>query len=518
MRRAFILLSFILLTMNHPLTRAGQMETVPVGDKSNAWIYEYVDKLYLRGLLKELHSGTRPYYRGEVASALLNLKIKSETDDLKLNSFEKSLLAELEREFEPEMKSLGDKKRLKFGADFLENSRFLSRSKTNLYESFLPFIQADVGDKFSLLCRYSIDEGLAKDSLYTGKIWRGFAGDAVQAYLSFKLPYFNLFLGRDNLFWGQSRLSSLILSPDSPPMDMLRIEGKWGFFKMTSFFTKLDPVEYSDSTGANTARRYLSAHRLSFRIKEFAQIGFSETVVYGGKNRQFELYYLNPLLWLHGAQLNEGEDDNTFLGFDFNFAPLRKTILYGELLIDDLQIEKKTSSDKEPSEIAYSLGLKTADLLGLPGTELSLEYLRISNWTYNQKYPWNRYTYKHKMIGNPLGPDADNIYISFAGYLRKNLEGKLSFEQTRKGEGKINSSWSEPWLSPDYQAEFPSGTVEKGNTFGFSLTYNYRNLLRASLSSDFSKISNVGNILGKDERSTRVSFLIHYHLAKRIGG
>ncbi len=518
MRKAFILLSLILLTFYHSPIRAGQMETVPVGDKSYSWIYEYIDKLYLRGYLKEFHLGTKPYYRGEVASALLNLKAKMEKQELKLNSFENYLLSELELEFEPEMKSLGDKKRLKLGADFLEDSHLVSNRKSIFYESFLPYIQADIGDKFSMICRYSIDEGLAKDSLYTGKVWRGFAGDAVQAYLSFKLPYFNLFLGRDNLSWGQSQLFSLILSPNSPPIDMLKLEGEWGIFKATSFFTKLDPVEISDSTGINKIQRYLSAHRLGLRIKNFLQLGFSETIVYGGKNRQFELYYLNPLLWFHGAQLNEGEDDNTFLGFDFNFTPFRKILLYGELLIDDFQIEKKNSSDKEPNEIAYSLGTKTADLFGLTGTELNLEYLRINNWTYNQKYPWNRYLYKNKIIGNPLGPDADELYFSLSGYLRKNLEAKVSFEQMRKGEGKITSLWNEPWLNPGYQDKFPSGTVENSNTFQLSLSYNYRNLFRANLSGDFTKISNAGNIPGKEEKLTRFSLLIHYHLAKKIGG
>ncbi|MDP3024967.1 MAG: capsule assembly Wzi family protein [candidate division Zixibacteria bacterium] len=518
MRKAFIFLSFILLTIHHLPILAGQMETVPVGDKSYSWIYEYIDKLYLRGYLKEFHLGTKPYYRGEVASALLNLNTKIGKDGLPLNSFEKYLLSELEREFEPEMKSLGDKKRLKFGADFLENSHIVSNRKSIFDESFLPYIQADIGDKFSLICRYSIDEGLAKDSLYTGKIWRGFAGDAVQAYLSFRLPYFNLFLGRDNLSWGQSRLSSLILSPDSPPMDMLKLEGKWGFFKATSFFTKLDPVEYADSTGISKARRYLSAHRLSFRIKEFAQIGFSETVVYGGKNRQFELYYLNPLLWFHGAQLNEGEDDNTFLGLDFNLTLFRKVLFYGEFLMDDFQIEKKSSSDREPNEIAYSLGTKAADLFGLTGTELNLEYLRINNWIYNQKYPWNRYLYKNKIIGNPLGPDTDELHFSLSGYLRKNLEAKISLDHLRKGEGKISSSWNQPWLNPDYQDKFPSGTVENSNTYQLSLNYNYRNLFRANLSGDLTKVSNAGNIPGRDEKLTRFSLLIHYHLAKKIGG
>ncbi|HEX9912327.1 MAG TPA: capsule assembly Wzi family protein [candidate division Zixibacteria bacterium] len=512
MRKSLIIIFFILSTIYHIPVRAGQMETVPVGDKSYSWIYDFIEKLYLRGYLKEIHIGTKPYYRGEIASALLNLKTKMEKESLQLNPFEKYVFSELETEFEPEMRTLGDQKRLKWGIDFLENSFLSTNRKSLFYESFLPYLQADVGDKFSLICRYSIDENLAKDSTYTGKVWKGFAGDAVQAYLSFKLPWFNLFLGRENLSWGQN----LILSPSSPPMDMLKLEGKWGFLKATSFFAQLDPMVITDSTGTSKVRRYLSAHRFSFNVKELLQVGFSETVIYGGKNRWFELYYLSPLLWFHGAQLNEGEDDNTFIGFDFNFTPLKKFILYGELLIDDFQIEKKSDSDKEPNELGYSIGLKAGDLLGLNGSEFNFEYLRVNNWTYNQKYPWNRYFFKNKTIGNPLGPDADNFFISLGGYLRKGLEARLYYELTHKGEGKITSVWYEPWLyEEDYREKFPSGIVERTDDFQLSLTYHYRNLLRATLAGEFVKISNSNNISGSDDKQTGLSLLIHYHFVKR---
>ncbi len=516
MKKSLIIIFFILSTIYHLPVRAGQMETVPVGDRSYTWIYDFIDKLYLRGYLKELHLGTKPYYRGEVALSLLNLKTKIENDKLQLTPFEKYIFSELENEFEPEMKSLGDKNRLKLGIDFLENSNLTTNRKSIFYESFLPYLQADMGDKFSFICRYSIDESLAKDSTYTGKVWKGFAGDAAQAYLSFKLPWFNLFLGRESLSWGQNRLSSLILSPNSSPMDMLKLEGKWGFLKATSFFAQLDPVEITDSTGTSKIRRYLSAHRFSFKIKEFLQVGFSETVIYGGRNRWFELYYLNPLLWFHGSQLNEDEDDNTFLGFDFNFTPLRKLLFYGEFLIDDFQIEKKSTFDSEPNELGYSLGLKLGDLLGLNGSEFNFEYLRINNRTYNQKYPWNRYIFKNKTIGNPLGPDADNFFISFGSYLRKGLEAKVSYELTRKGEGKITSSWNEPWLNvEDYHEKFPSGIVERTDNFQLSFDYHYKNLFRATLSGDFIKISNMKNISGSDDKQTRFSLLIHYHFVKR---
>lgn len=516
MKTRTVFLFLLLWLFSYLPAQPGQMETVPIGDKSYEWIYDYIEKLYLRGYLKELHLGTKPYYRGELAQSLLGLKTKIETENLKLSSFEKYLFHQLENEFEPEMVNLDKRKRLKWGLDFIENSRLSSNRKSIFYESFLPSLQADIGDNFSLLCRYSIDEGLAKDSAYTGKVWRGFAGDASQVYLSFKLPYFNLFIGRENLSWGQSRLSPLILSPNSPPMDMLKLQGEWSFFKLSSFFAQLDPVTISDSTGTAKYRRYLSAHRFSFKVKSFLELGFSETVIYGGENRWFELYYLNPLLWFHASQLNENEDDNTFFGMDFNFTPLRKLFFYGEFLIDDFQIEKKSKSDKEPNELGYSLGLKLTDLMGLNGSEFDLEYLRINNWTYNQKNPWNRYLYKNKLIGNPLGPDTDNLFLSIGSYLKKGLEAKISYELTRKGEGTVNSSWDEPWLYiENYKENFPGGIVEKTNKFQLWLNYSYQSIFRANLFFDYVKISNSENVSGEDEKFYGFSILLHYHLVKR---
>jgi hypothetical protein len=214
--------------------------------------------------------------------------------------------------------------------------------------------------------------------------------------------------------------------------------------------------------------------------------------------------------------LNENEDDNTFFGLDFNFSPLRKLLFYGEFLIDDFQVEKKSASDKEPNELGYSLGLKLADFLGLNGSELNLEYLRINNWTYNQKNPWNKYLYKNKLIGSPLGPDADNLFLSMGGYLRKGLEAKISYERTRQGEGKVTSEWDEPWLSiEDYQESFPGGIVEKTGKLQLSLNYNFKSIFRANLSFDYAKISNSENILGSEEKFYGFSILLHYHFVKK---
>jgi len=55
---------------------AAQTETVPVGDEVYSWVYDFIDQLYLRGYLREIHLGSKPYYRGEIASLILSLDEK----------------------------------------------------------------------------------------------------------------------------------------------------------------------------------------------------------------------------------------------------------------------------------------------------------------------------------------------------------------------------------------------------------------------------------------------------------
>jgi len=501
------------------VAEAGQTETIPVGDNIYEWVYEYIDQLYLRGYFRELHIGTKPFYRGEIASLIFSLEDKIERKEIQPTQTEKWLIGELEKEFSYEISALREKnedgKELKLGLDFLENAHFKKAEKSNFLERGLPFLGGQWGKGFSFLVRYNIDEGLAKDPYYTGKVWNGFAGEAHQAYLSFHFPYFELLLGREKLSWGQSKISSLIMSEDSSPADMLKIQKRWGFFQGTAFAGILDPM-ISDE--GEEIERYFSGHRVSFKILSLAELGFSETVVYGGENRNLEPYYLNPLFWYHGAQLNNKRDDNTFICFDFNFTPKRNLLFYGEFLIDDFQIEKKSKSDKEPNELGYVVGFSWANSFKLDGYQMNLEYDRIGNRTYNQKNIWNRYLNRNRLIGSKLGSNSDYFKASIKGWLTRGLEGEISYGLLRKGEGSVYSVWEEPWLyvEGDYKEKFPSGVVEKTNEFSFRLGYNYDSVLRLNLSLQYSEVTNKDNILNRKEKNLNLGFLFQYHFTKDL--
>jgi hypothetical protein len=518
--KKIVLTILILLALELSVkVEAGQTETIPVGDEIYEWVYEYIDQLYLRGYFRELHTGTKPFYRGEVASLVLSLEDKIEKKEIQPTKTEKWMIREMEKEFSYEISALRenneDGKELKLGLDFLEDAQFQKAEKSNFFERGLPFLGGQWGKGFSFLVRYNIDESLARDPYYTGKVWNGFAGEAHQAYLSFHFPYFELLLGREKLSWGQSKISSLIMSEDSSPADMLKIQKRWGCFQGTAFAGFLNPM-ISDE--GEEIERYFSGHRVSFKILSLAELGFSETVVYGGKDRNLEPYYLNPLFWYHGAQLNNNRDDNTFICFDFNFTPKRSLLFYGEFLIDDFQIEKKLKSDQEPNELGYVLGFSHVFPSMLNVFQMNIEYDRINNRTFNQKNIWNRYLNRNRLIGSKLGPNSDYLKTSIKGWLTQKLEAELSYGFLRKGEGSVYSSWEEPWLyvEGDYKEKFPFGVVEKTDELSFGLGYNYDSVLRLGLSLQYSQVANKNNVLNKKEKNLNFRFLFQYHFAKDL--
>ncbi len=506
------LLAAAILALPTVSAKAGMMETLPVGDEVYRWTYEYLDELYTRGLLHDLHLGTKPFFRGEIAQELLSLRERIARGEITISWPEDFLLQELEDEFAGEMNQLRLKadspeearidREFSWGLDFREGSSFKSREKAAFRETLWPYAKARIGQSFFACTRYMIDENLAKDPDYQGKIWRGFAGDAAQAYLSFELPYLKVLLGRERVAWGQRSTGELILSQNALPLDMVKIQGGWGIVQGSAFVAFLSSLTVRDSVGEiSHLNRYLSGHRISLNLFSKAQLGFSETIIYGGEDRQVEAYYLNPLLWYHGAQLNENRDDNTFFALDFNLRPKRDVILYGELLIDDLQIEKKQPGDQEPNELGYTGGFSVMDVFGWRGSEVNFEYTRINNWTYNQSLKRNRYLHRNRLLGNPLGPDADDLTASVSTWWRGGLKSKITYQRTRCGEGGVDSPWNEPWLSTgwDYLVAFPRGVVERLSRVGVALEYNYAGVLGCRLNWDHLDFDNYRNVEDRKE-------------------
>jgi hypothetical protein len=321
---------------------------------------------------------------------------------------------------------------------------------------------------FGALGFFNLDRAKAIDPDYIGKKYRGLAGEIETAALFYKRDRITIIFGRLRAFWGPQRVN-LLLSETTEPLDLLSASFESGRLSVNFLFARLDQsrpdsvdfIRFPDRSFNDN--RYLAGHRVDIRLHRNFRLGLFETVIFGGEGRPPELSYLNPLQFFHSAQLNEDTDDNTILGADFTYLPGAGIAAYGQILVDDFQIDKESQGDQEPDEIGIMIGLFKAGKIASLIPDLKAEYVRITNRTYHQRDPRNRYLYRNKLTGHPLGPDADSVSIKARLWPHERFFAEIELAYRRHGEGSIYKPWDEPWeeAEGDYDEPFPTGLVEK---------------------------------------------------------
>jgi hypothetical protein len=330
----------------------------------------------------------------------------------------------------------------------------------------------------SFYADFVLDEELAEDETYSGKKWRGLAGDVDQAFATYHSKRINVIAGRFGSFWGPRH--SLIFSPEQK-LDGFGYSLKWGHLTLSYRLGSLDGLNPDEHGVEQFEPRYIAAHRYDLHLSRSLRLGLFETVVFGGPGRQIDLFYLNPFIFFHGSQLNENLDDNTTVGFDFDYQPFDKFKMHGQVLVDDYQMDNKSQGDYEPNQVGLVVGGYLVDLF--PRLDFEFEYSRVTNWTFNQMHERNRYTNDARPIGSALGNDYDRGELKFSRWWKPTLRSGLEFGYLRRGEGRIGAEWSQPWLEVegDYSEPFPTGTVERTATLaittdGFPTSFSFFSL------------------------------------------
>ena len=312
---------------------------------------------------------------------------------------------------------------------------------------------------------------------YIGKRWRGIAAYTEQAYLRYSTKYVNFMVGRDFIRWGPSKNGTLVLSNITRPLDQFNVSFHFGIFKYSFLTSQLDPYPYANVDSIVVPiRRYISGHRLDVSlIKNRLQIGISEIILYGGPGRNIDFTYLNPFIFYHGAHKNNSDETNVLPTLDIMFYPTKKINIHSSILIDDIQIEKTGPGDLEPNEIGIIAGLNWSDPLNVLGSNISFEYVRVTNRTYKTPNLWETFIHRNEPLGHPLGNDFDHWQVGLSKWFFGKARAQIRYSQTRKGEGSIYTPWDNPWseytVEEGYSEPFPTGVVEKRNQMSFLFDY-----------------------------------------------
>ena len=279
-----------------------------------------------------------------------------------------------------------------------------------------------------------------------------------------------LILGRDYFDFGLGKNSTLFLSDQSRPFDQLR----WQY-------------EYKNISGGLTAiqlenidneKRYLTLHTFKYSKPAVVDVLFGEAILYSGINRSIELQYFNPFLfWMPEVMNNTTGDANGFLYVGLSLKMIPTWEFWGEILIDDFQINHESKGDLEPNEIGLITGFSKS---GFPFTTSHwfLEYTLITNRTYQTPQLSETYTHRGFPIGHYLGNDFDLWQLHYeqeiSSMIGITLIEQMKFENVnfycdlaylRDGTNGMDTPFDTPWedstvtMATGYSEPFPTRPI-----------------------------------------------------------
>ncbi len=399
---------------------------------------------------RDLDVWSRPFTRGELAAEVIRL--------IRSGAAERSgavagYLDELADELAPEIADLergtnengvarGDEERLREGRYTLRGESDLSL-QSEREASFRGIALLDgavsVSRHVAWRQRLEIDSRGGDDPDFDGRPWKnGVAAQFRAASASIDFGAFRFTAGRRPVSWGVGLEGGMLLGRPKPSFDQLSARVRLGRFGAEAFTAPLDGLETTGADGeVVTARRFLAAHRITFRAGGLLYVALSESVVYGGENRSFDWAYANPLLLEYAVQWNRKQNDNTLWSAEAYVRAGEHADLFGEFLVDDFQYDLKT----EPNQIGFLAGARLHRFGALPGLFVDGEYARIHNWVYGHDVPWNRYVYggdRERPLGHPLGPDGDRTLVRVLYRHGRTWEWGGRFFYGRRGEGRID--------------------------------------------------------------------------------
>ena len=479
-------------------------ETLP----SYHWAYQQIEEIQARGWCLDLLQTNKPYTRGEIAKSIQYLDKQIQTGKAVIDLTVKNISNRLKSEFSHEIKILNSQSEqgdiINFRTNMQTNFEFGKKTDTQYRGTYRSGVGLRFTDRLYLYSAVNFDQYDYNEDSYDGYKWRGIAGYTEQAYINYSWKRLQLKIGRDFLKWGCGNNATLILSDISRPMDQFLAAMTFGPFKFTFFTSELDeyPSLRIDSTRV-PVKRYLTGHRLDMSLfKGKLQMAISEMLLYGGPNESFKAVYLNPVIFYKGAHKNKASAYGNILpSIELLAHPKKNWQVYGSLLVDDIQLEKTGPSDLEPNELAWLVGTKWADPFKLSGLTLNAEYTNVANRTYKTPYNFETFTHRGKPLGHPLG--CDFYMWQFAGsfWAKNNLWLKIDYRLINSGEGSIDTPWDEPWMDytvkEGYSEPFPTGIVEKTNSFNLQAHWFYNNMFHFYGMITSHDISNFENIKDK---------------------
>ena len=316
-----------------------------------------------------------------------------------------------------------------------------------------------------------LDTRLKYDPDWFGKKDRAIAGRTAEAYLDAQWKFGDLFFGRMDRNWGPPGIPGLLLSANPYGLDHFAVSVGSAKLQFQALATQLDD---RDSNGV-VVHRFMVQHRLRLVPGRWA-VALWEGTVLAGRDRSFEAWYLNALNAGILEQWNNGGNVNSFVGLDVERRG--RVGVFGQLMLDDIQVDRAGASDQKPVSYAVTVGARGA--IGAAATAWRVYYTRVTNLTYRNEDSLQVPLYHLLGTGRNFD-DYDQLTWTLGLLPRAGLLLTPEVTYLRQGEG-------DPRLPHPVVSAYPTtptifqGIVER--TLRFAVAGSYAPSARVGLSFD----------------------------------
>jgi hypothetical protein len=467
-RRYILLTVFLGLSV---FSSHAQVENVPINNQ----VYEFLDRLGVKGILPLYSNVMIPLSRREVADLLITVDKNKD----RLSPAEVDFLEKFKKEFAREIDPQHEDDAVIFRDGFQD---VLSDKQKYLYEftdsnvtSYIEFLGSaeyhhSSGDTYGSThaafethggrIRGTIEDKLGyylqgtDGTLYGDKTFalsdphlRGNVKfnnlnspyfDFTEAYLKADFGPVNLQFGREYNQIGTGYDDRLLLSNNAPAFDFLKLEARYKSVRLVFLHgsivgdsTQFPGLVQSEPQGS---QKYFAMHRLQFSGFDRFNFGVSEMIIYQRFSPDFA--YLNPVIFYKSVEHSLGDRDNAFLSFDLELFPLDGYKLYGTWLIDDIDFSK-LGTGWWGNEFGWQGGVYATDLAGLGNLDGVVEYTRLEPYVYSNRTGGDDFTNNNIGLGHHLEPNSDEWFFQFGYRPMKSLRAWLGYTYTRHGDNIV---------------------------------------------------------------------------------
>jgi len=299
--------------------------------------------------------------------------------------------------------------------------------------------------------------------LKTDPDWHGFtrrvvAGRQAESYLALQLGPADMAFGTVDQNWGPPAIQGLMLSDAPYGYDRF----SWGLTtrkaRLHGFVAQLD--DYVDGN-AEVWRRWYVGTRLALLPSDKVMVAIWQGSLVSGLHRGLDLWYLNPLNLTYVVQANEDsvvDNSNQVAGLDVQVGLGHRTRLFGQLLLDDAQVDRKAQTDAKPVQAGVTLGAGG----GLHGGAVAwtVFYTAVTNLTYRTQRGVVEEIREHRvgLARNLADYDQFTARVSWLALNGLLLAPELTI--LRRGEGDFRQPMPLPSAWPETKTIL-SGVVER---------------------------------------------------------